>query len=81
MPSIQQWREQEGRYWAVYFPSKPRVNHRKRALEEVMKNVKKADVKFVNASRARVHLVWPEPVKFDSAYRLVRLAKGARPYF
>ena len=61
--------------WCIYFPRKPQVRTWKRTLRELVE-AGYARVTFHEVSQYRVELVWhKKAVTYDSAARLVRLAK------
>ena len=64
--------------WCVYFAKKPQVRTWKRTLREVVE-AGRAQVTFRDVSQYRVELVWSKAGTYDSAARLVRLAREKMP--
>ena len=60
--------------WCIYFPNKPQLRTWKRILREVVESGR-AKLTFREVSKCRVEVVWLHPVTWDSAARLVRLAR------
>ena len=66
--------------WKMYFPNERNVPTWKRTLRKVVESGT-AQVTFREVSRCEVELVWSKAVTYDSAARLVRLAKEETPSF
>jgi hypothetical protein len=66
--------------WCIYFPSKPQVWSWKRTLRAVVE-ADRTRVTFSSLSGNRVELVWQKAVTYQSAARLVRLARETTSSF
>ena len=61
------------RRWIVYFARDSKLSRCKRTLKQVVV-ARKTNVTFWDAGPSRVELYWRDPVKYDNARRLLRLA-------
>ena len=70
----------EFKRWYLYLPMKSQERTWKKTLRHVIEKGR-AKIGFVEVSKHRVELVWPEPVTSCAVKRLIKIARDYNPDF